>query len=337
MGKLKAEEPNPKYILRGPHDYLDGHEAVSEFLRALNRSLTSQLRVLLEQKHLYQRVEVEPAEIWKELKPHVVSNGEWVRSNVEGTLATMLFITANPRAAATNPDSRSKAIPPTLLLENVRLYCERCGERQAHAPIWFENVTDIILERYVATTAQGYDTKDTQILFLVYQCQLCLGIPKSFIVRRANWNFILEGYSPLEHIELPGHIPQAERPLFRDALVAWNTGKKLAGVFYLRAFIEQFARRVTGLTGKHTGDEIMETYAATLPAEIKGTFPSLREWYDKLSEPIHSADENAADGVFEEARAAVEHHFEIRRVFKVSEKPGQASQARGEGEHEKTA
>jgi hypothetical protein len=43
--------------------------------------------------------------------------------------------------------------------------------------------------------------------------------------------------------------------------------------------------------------------------------PSLREWYDKLSEALHSAREGAP--LFETAKAQIERHFDIRRVFKI--------------------
>jgi hypothetical protein len=45
--------------------------------------------------------------------------------------------------------------------------------------------------------------------------------------------------------------------------------------------------------------------------------PSLREWYDKLSEALHSAKEDA--GLFESAKTEIEKHFDIRRVFAISE------------------
>jgi hypothetical protein len=41
-------------------------------------------------------------------------------------------------------------------------------------------------------------------------------------------------------------------------------GKDDAG-FYLRVFLEQFARRLTGLKGRVTGEEIISTYTNTLP------------------------------------------------------------------------
>ena len=67
----------------------------------------------------------------------------------------------------------------------------------------------------------------------------------------------------------------------------------LAALFYLRIFIEQFARRVTGKTGKVTGDKIMDAYNETIPPKHRDSMPSLREWYDKLSAPIHEASDDA--------------------------------------------
>jgi hypothetical protein len=94
-------------------------------------------------------------------------------------------------------------------------------------------------------------------------------------------------------------------------------GKILAALFYLRTFIEQFARRVTGTTGKETGDVIMERYSATLPANQRNMMPSLREWYGKLSEALHEARED--ENLLEAALEAIENHFDIRRVHKIPE------------------
>src|SRR5258708_37986115 len=41
------------------------------------------------------------------------------------------------------------------------------------------------------------------------------------------------------------------------------TMAKRSLLFYLRTFIEQFARRITGTQGKETGDVIMDKYSAT--------------------------------------------------------------------------
>jgi hypothetical protein len=57
-------------------------------------------------------------------------------------------------------------------------------------------------------------------------------------------------------------------------------------------------------------------YNRLLPA-YRDLMPSLKEWYGKLSEPIHTG---RADGpLFDRARAEIERHFEMRRVFKIAE------------------
>jgi hypothetical protein len=61
----------------------------------------------------------------------------------------------------------------------------------------------------------------------------------------------------------------------------------------------------------------MEEYGKTLPEAHRSTMPSLREWYEKLSEPIHAAKDD--EKLFEEAKEAIEKHFEIRKVFKIPE------------------
>ena len=156
-----------------------------------------------------------------------------------------------------------------------------------------------------------------QLLSLTYECQRCKNSLVSFLVRRNSWHLVLDGRSPMEHIEVPPFIPKVEQSFYRDAVIAVHGGKTLAGLFYLRTFIDQFARRQTGKTGKVTGDEIMDAYNGLLPASLKDQMPSLREWYDKLSDAIHAARED--DRLFEEARTAIESHFDIRRVFKVPE------------------
>jgi hypothetical protein len=132
-------------------------------------------------------------------------------------------------------------------------------------------------------------------------------------------DLVVEGRSPIEHVELPNFIPKEEKKWFRDALIAFQTGKVLAALFYLRTFIEQFGRRKTNLKDQRkTGDEIMTAYAATLPPNLRDTMPSLGEWYDKVSEALHGAKEDSE--LFEAARGQIEKHFDIRRVHDLDSK-----------------
>ncbi len=122
----------------------------------------------------------------------------------------------------------------------------------------------------------------------------------------------------MEHIDPPKFIPKSEGDLYGDAIIAWHGGKRLGACFYLRCFIEQFARRQTNLLKeKKTGDEIMDAYAELIPEQQRSQMPSLKHWYDSLSMPIHAADEELAEATFEKARDAIEQHFELRRAFRI--------------------
>jgi hypothetical protein len=202
----------------------------------------------------------------------------------------------------------------TLVPPNASLFCRQCGRREAFAPMSFTEAPSLIVQGGRQITIPDH----LQIFFFVYQCQRCFGEPEGFIVRRNCWVLGLHGRSPIELVEIPPYVPKAESWIYKDAVIAYNSGKTLAGLFYLRTFIEQFARRVTGLTGKVTGDEIMDQYSKVLPAPIKAQMPSLREWYEKLSEPLHSATQDAA--LFDAAKVQIERHFDMRRIFEIPEK-----------------
>jgi predicted RNase H-like HicB family nuclease len=162
-----------------------------------------------------------------------------------------------------------------------------------------------------------------QMFTLVYQCQRCLGKPEAFLIRRDVWTFYLEGRSPIERVEVPKFVPEKEQRYYSDAVVAFNSGKVLAALFYLRTFVEQFARRITGKTGRATGEEILDAYYETLPSSLKSEMPSLREWYENLSVPIHAGKDDTE--VFTKAKEAIDKHFEIRRVFRMDEPEHKAS------------
>ena len=135
------------------------------------------------------------------------------------------------------------------------------------------------------------------------------------MVRRSGWDLILEGRSPMERVPVESFIPKEERDFFRDAVIARNSGKALAGLFYLRTFVEQFARRKVKPSGRLSGDELMSAYADTIPLPQRDQMPSLRELYEKLSEALHSAKEDSI--LFEEVKTEIERHFDFRRLFRI--------------------
>jgi hypothetical protein len=212
-----------------------------------------------------------------------------------------------------------------LPVKNVKLFCVKCDAREAFRPIWHSDVTVQLHAKHKTQRTLGTETfkvlfpGNFQLFALLYQCQRCESLPTAFIVKRLGTDLFLEGRSPIEHVELPGFIPKEEKHWFRDAVIGYQTGKVLAALFYLRTFIEQFARRKTGTQGdKKTGDEILTAYADTIPENLRETMPSLREWYDKLSEALHGAKEDST--LFGSAREKIEEHFDIRRVHRLDAK-----------------
>jgi hypothetical protein len=304
-------------------DLGDASTATRTFAVLFNKHISEQMKLLLEQKHLYQNVSVDPEPIQKEVLGRSIGN---IRTALEATIRRLLVDRLRPSTTeqfATAADNiRQEYIEIMLVLPSVRWYCTACKERSVFRPIWHQ---DLANESVKLATHQGLEFPTRELLsnqtFVVaFQCQHCKGLPETILIRREGWKFYLEGRSPMEHLDLPKYIPKAEAHLFRDALIAANAGKRLAAVFYLRCFIEQFARRQSGLLKlKKTGDEIMDAYAKILPDDKRSHLPSLKHLYDALSVPIHAADEQMAEQIFENAKTDSEHHFELRQALRIQE------------------
>jgi len=276
---------------------LSSNTARIQVTRNLNRLASLRLKELLETKHLYQKVSIDPKGIVAHARSrvvqldHIQAFENWSRTDLPLTILS--------------PALHELLGPPhdepllTLILTNVKLCCQTCGRREAFVPQWNASFPSD------GTRAPGF-----QVLLLTYQCQGCQTTPEALLVRRRAWELELHGRSPMEQVEVPKYIPKPEYNFFRDSVIAFNSGKVLAGLFYLRSFLEQFARRVTG-------DEVMSEYGKTLPPTLRDSMPSLRDWYDKLSEPIHAAKDDSE--TFEAARAEIEKHFDIRRVHAIPE------------------
>lgn len=280
------------------------HESTDRVIVKLNRALAESLRTLIETKHLYQRVKVDLVGIAGDASGAIPER----LYNQNIVVADVSFETL---------DSTGSSNTLILGVGNVKTFCTKCDSREVAAPVWCRNLnSEIEQPQFVTGGPQGWPrTAADQVFVLAYQCQRCLGEYDVYTVRWANWQMSLDGRSPMEHIATPNYVPKRERNLFRDALIASHGGKTLAALFYLRCFIEQFARRQTGMTGKATGDVIMAAYAATLPPAQRDLMPSLKQQYDSLSEAIHAVREDAE--LFERSRKDVEKHFEIRRVFEI--------------------
>lgn len=300
---------------------LRADEARNHLVRILQDLASKQLKILLENKHLYQRVSFELKKEVESLQSEVIpSEVSLFQAFVRDGLPNERLAPSSQRLFTASKGSQEGPVEvSSLMIGNVKLFCSACKEREIFSPLWYRDIHNELRKptrtpiRELEETPGG---KVVQLFCLVYECQRCKGEPDGFLVRREGWHLILDGRSPMEHIEVPNHIPKPERPFFRDAMIAMHGGKTLAALFYLRKLIEQFARRQTGKCGlRATGDEIMEAYSATLPPQQRDQMPSLKESYDKLSEALHSA--RSEEAFFEEALGEIDRHFDIRRVFRI--------------------
>ena len=288
----------------------------------LSEKASEELTNLLENKHLYQKTDINPSGIITSLYDKAGANIKvgFLRWTEEDLLTELFTVfERQPTFRLMGRVARDAARLP-LIVPHASLFCKSkmCGRREAFAPIWYKDITNEIRISGMSGETRAATLPDSFQMFLfIYQCQRCLGKPESFLVRRDGWTLSLHGRSPIEHVELPKYIPETESSFYRDAIIAFNTGKVLAALFYLRTFIEQFARRLTGMTGRATGEEILDAYYLKLPVPTKDQMPSLREWYDKLSGALHLAKDDAA--LFEAAKTATDKHFDIRRVFNIRE------------------
>src|SRR5437762_10656196 len=169
--------------------------AQNAILVLLYQTASQALKTLLENKHLYQSVNINPANIAKEqieqeLNPQVK---QFLYTWSATDLPKMRFTLVQQQTSAV---ARVASLL-TLTLPHPGLYCGKCERREAFAPVWFQEVSnEISLQMAAGVSKQITLPGGFQMFFLLYQCQHCLGTPEGFLVRRIGWNLGLHGRSP---------------------------------------------------------------------------------------------------------------------------------------------
>lgn len=298
--------------------YYYARQAIPLIIERINTTAADHLKTLLETKHVYQRVSIDAAREFDAFANNIYGDDRDLFAQTRtASLAGATFGVSDREVFVENKEGNRTPIL-TLILKGVKLFCGQCGGKEAFRPVWWSDATSELRKPSARDRLIGNMRSDFQLFTLTYQCQRCAGVPHAFLVRRDGWQLFLDGRAPFEEVEVPTFIPKPERGLYRDAIVASHGGKTLAALFYLRTFIEQFARRQVRPTGRITGDDLMIMYGATLPEKQRDHMPSLREWYERLSSVIHTAQEDTE--LFEQARSAIETHFDFRRLFRVEER-----------------
>lgn len=263
---------------------------------ALGSLIHNAIRQLLEEKHLYQSADISIHLVpeYKQYEPLVkrVAFSRW------STDSSLLDVRGRPLNLGL--DILAFRVPTGL-----KLFCETCSSREAYNP------ADALEVRHSAAIFEK--PSNVQDFALPYQCQHCKSACEVFLLRRDKLKLTLCGRAPMEHVEVPPFIPRKVQSYFRDAIVAYQSGKTLAALFYLRTLIEQWVIIKTGITDK--ADVVLDTYMEQLPLFFKSHFPSMRDLYGELSGAIHMAREDST--LYARASAEIIHHFDGRRLHNI--------------------
>lgn len=284
-------------------------------------SIENGLKLLLETKHLYQSVRVEPPDgniAQKEMKDLVsgASQFQGIEDPIEYfgiSLSKIGWEIKNPGRRGYLPMvPQSEVVYASIefVPSTVKLFCHICKRNEAYN---FQHGIDLLKE---FEEAKGLsDLENKQVFSLAYQCQSCKSTPEIFVVQRENLKLVQSGRTPIEEIEMPSFLPKKQKKYFSDAVVAFNSGQTLAGNFLLRTFVEQYVRSLSSTPDSQDIDFLFSEYGKKLPDDFKQRFPSLQSIYDKLSNDLHIA--NASEDVFAQSRTDLMKHFQARELYEL--------------------
>src|ERR1700678_1070080 len=173
-------------------------QAVDAFVLEINRLISDQIKLLFEEKHLYQKVEIEPRQVADEVMSHVHAHlSAAVRQEIDRIMENRLTPSTGVDLVTT-PFGGQQRYQAVLAITNVRLYCSDCHERNVFAPVWFEDVSNqLLLPGKKESFRTNANIFSYQLFFIAMQCQHCRGLPEGFIVRRDVWKFSIDGRSPI--------------------------------------------------------------------------------------------------------------------------------------------
>lgn len=269
-----------------------------------------QVKILLENKHLYQSIRIDHKVLDEDLKKHYKIDQKSIES-YESCIYDEWF-PSNP-SNHRPPSYRTEKMPSFVHFDmpDVKLYCQKCKRKEAFNIIATEN----FLQQNIFTPFKDIKKHTIQVFAVSLLCQSCKSLPEVFLIRREDMKLIICGRAPIEEVEVPKDIPKIITKYYSDAVVAYQSGQTLAGNFLLRTLIEQWSLEKVQ-NSKLRADEIIDKYMESLPDNFNRQFKSMREIYGKLSEDIHKA--VGSSELFEEAKEVIIEHFEARRLFKLS-------------------
>jgi hypothetical protein len=285
-------------------------EARQAYEAAMGAAIVEAFRKLLTEKHLYQSENLDDDKarravppISESLKKHCEEAGIFVRG-----VSQYAWLLRGDEGQQRIEDSRPNAAVLPFTLPHAKLYCSHCKGREVFNVV--SGSSAIKTWDYALPVFNGFGTIE-QVYQLVYLCQGCRKFPEVFLVRRTGGKLRLSGRSPIEHYAAPAEIPEPMWKHYSGAVVAYQSGQVLAGLFMLRVAIEQWMRKWAEPEDK--ADFGMRKYMESLPAGFSDKFPSLQAVYGKLSEDIHAA--TGSREIYVQAIEEISRHFKARLIY----------------------
>jgi hypothetical protein len=283
-------------------------DVIESYNKSLSTMVAQTFRTLLENGHLYQSQTTDDDSVRKLIRsrieeralPYIEQRG-YLNHGSEHSLWHL----------PNDLDSAVENAAGTFVLfvhpSHAKLFCKTCDRQEAF---------NLNSARSVIDTVPGHiEGRTKQVYVLSYRCQSCRGIPEVFLVRRNGAKLTLTGRSPMEHVTVPSQIPKDIQRYYSGAVVAYQSGQALSGLFMLRTLCEQWARKFAGPTDR--ADACIEKYMESLPLNFKSQFPSWKRIYEGLSADIHAA--TGSEKLFTKTKDEVDEHFDARRIFKIDD------------------
>lgn len=280
--------------------------------------IENSIQELLNTKHLYQNINIsfpDSESVYKEIAPELAA-ARFDLKTIKPFYDQLFQITNEVAWGIINPNRRLSSFftggqgmryVPSIEIspKTIKCFCHNCDEIEPYNFVFGGDVIHDPID----------DPQNVQVFALAYECQGCKSYPEVFLVRRKGTKIILSGRSPIEQVIVAKQIPKSHKEYISNAMIAYNSGVILAGIFYLRVFIEQYIRSKSKIPNNSNIESLFEEYSSGLPDAFKSSFPSLKSIYEDLSNSIHSADPSIA--VFELSLEKIEHHFEGKKAFRI--------------------
>ncbi|HYN08298.1 MAG TPA: hypothetical protein VES67_13020 [Vicinamibacterales bacterium] len=264
------------------------------------------LKTLLQEKHLYQSLTVADASLQLNLQ-QVLPLERYALMVHAGDASTRIWKVEYPGSSY----SPGWTAPLSFRPPDVKLFCQSCDRIEAFNLVSAEDFLD-----------RATNLANSQAFIFGYQCQSCKDAPETFLIRRDSLKLTICGRAPMEVALVPRFIPKSVKRFYGGALVAHQSGQTLAGIFLLRMLLEQWARSQVPKPPSQA-DILVGKYMASLPADFRARFSSMRTLYGRLSEDIHAA--TGSEDTFKTALMQIDEHFDARRIYKLDQSKTAAS------------